>query len=217
MEFSNNFLWRSFNTTNGNISKKDSRLDELKSIPLLKDILENKVGLFEKNDQIVLPYIYQAIFKGTLGEVLIKEIFRIYDIKLKNIDEVLSIGMLEIFDDISESGMYIDYKNYNLEKLNSREFFNDIIREKVIQKRRYISSDKKLFIVNLISNKSKVLNRDIAFYKIQNIYNESYKTCKYEESEVVLISGVLRYRENSEELEINEVLVNDLKKMLERK
>lgn len=206
-----------FNTTNGNISKKDSRLDELKSIPLLKDILENKVGLFEKNDQIVLPYIYQAIFKGTLGEVLIKEIFRIYDIKLKNIEEVLSIGMLEIFDDISESGMYIDYKNYNLEKLNSREFFNDIIRDKVIQKRRYISSDKKLFIVNLISNKSKVLNRDIAFYKIQNIYNESYKTCKYEESEIVLISGVLRYRENSEELEINEVLVNDLKKMLEKK
>ncbi|MGL5902565.1 MAG: hypothetical protein ACRCZO_07740, partial [Cetobacterium sp.] len=111
----------------------------------------------------------------------------------------------------------IDYKNYNLEKLDSREFFNDIIRDKLIQKRRYISSDKKLFIVNLISNKSKVLNRDIAFYKIQDIYNESYKTCEYEESEVVLISGVLRYRENSEKLEINEILVNELKKMLEEK
>ncbi|MGL5356440.1 MAG: hypothetical protein ACRDAQ_07855 [Cetobacterium sp.] len=206
-----------FNTTNGNVSKKDSRLDELKSIPLLKDTLENKVGLFTKNNEIILPYIYQAIFKGTLGEVLIKEIFRIYDIRLKNIDDILSMGMLEIFDDISENGMCIDYKNYNLEKINSREFFNDIIIDKVIQKRKYITSDKKLFIINLISNKLKESNTDIAFYKLQDIYNENYKTCEYEECELVVVSGILRYRENNEKLEINESLMRELKNMLEEK
>lgn len=206
-----------FHKINGNISKKDCRLNELKAIPLLKNILENKVGTFEKNDEIILPYIYQAIFKGTLGEIIIKEIFRIYDIRLKNIVDTLSIGMLEIFDDISEGGMYIDYKNYNLEKLNSREFFNDIIREKIIQKKEYIASGKKLFIINLISNKLKVTNKDIAFYRLEDIYNKSYEICDYKDSKIVVVSGVLRYRENSDELEINEHLVRELKKMLEEK
>ena len=203
-----------FNSSIGNVSKIDCRLDELKEVPLLKHIIENKVGSFEKNDEIILPYVYQAIFKGTLGEVVIKEIFRIYDIKLKDITYTLSLGILEIFDDISEGGMYIDYKNYNLEKINSREFFNSIVREKSIQKKRYIDSNKKLFIINLISNKLKIASRDIAFYRLGDIFNESYETCGYKESEVVVVSGILRYKENGEKLEINEPLIGELRNML---
>ena len=58
------------------------------------------IGFFEENDEIILPYIYQAIFKGMLGEIIIKEIFKMYEIKVKNIEEMIEKGIVEVFDDV---------------------------------------------------------------------------------------------------------------------
>lgn len=205
-----------FDTTEKNISIDECRLKEIVEIPLLKEFCSNNIGMFEKNEEIILPYIYQAIFKGMLGEVIIKEIFRMYNINLKNINEMIDMGIVERFDDISENGMYIDYKNYNLDKMN-RNIFTEGIRKKIIIKKSLINNQNKLFIINLISNKIKGKNKDIAFYKKTNIIEEIDEVCSYEESEVVIIAGVLRYKEDGETLEINENLMRVLKNMLRRK
>ncbi|MDQ9892198.1 hypothetical protein RFZ55_07515, partial [Acinetobacter baumannii] len=80
-----------------------------------------------------------------LGEVIIKEIFRMYRIKLKDIDFMIKRGIFEKFDDITENGIYIDYKNYNLDKIDSRDFFNEIIEDSVLRKEELINSKNKLF------------------------------------------------------------------------
>ena len=102
----------------------------------------------------MLPYSYQAIFKGILGECVIKELFSFFGIELKSFKEMVNRGIVEVFDDISINDMYIDYKNYNLDKINHREFLNDSIKEKLEYKRSLINKENKLFIINLIDKNS---------------------------------------------------------------
>lgn len=203
-----------FNTAQKNISFKGCRLNEIFEIPLLKEFCLNNIGIFEENDEIILPYIYQAIFKGILGEAIIKEIFRMYDIKVRNIREMVDKGIVEIFDDISENGMYIDYKNYNFDKVNSQEFLVNKIKDTIERKKRFISSKSKLFFINLINSNVENIGKSISFYKIEDILKENEKTCNYLESEIVIISGVLRYKEDRKTLEINQGIIKKLKQML---
>lgn len=198
----------------GNISKEECRLDKITMIPLLKKFCKDNIGSFKKNKEILLPYSYQAIFKGILGENIIKELFSIYDIKIRGCEELISLGIIEVFDDISKNGMYIDYKNYNLDKISHREFVNESIKEKLIYKRKLITNKNKLFIINLIDKKVSGTNSSIYFYKLEKILDKSLDVCNYEESEVVIITGVLRYQEKEENLEINEFILKKLKKML---
>ena len=50
--------------------------------------------------------------------------------------------------------------------------------------------------------------------KIEDILKENEKTCNYLESEIVIISGVLRYKEDRKTLEINQGIIKKLKQML---
>lgn len=170
------------------------------------------IGFFEENDEIILPYIYQAIFKGMLGELIIKEIFKMYEIKVKNIEEMIEKGIVEVFDDVSENGMYIDYKNYNFDKITAQKLLADKIKRAIDRKQRFINNKNKLFFINLISSNTEKSGRSIAFYKIEDILKE--KICNYDESEIIIVSGILRYKEDRETLEINHGIVKKLKKML---
>lgn len=203
-----------FTNSQGNISKEDCRLDKIKEIPLLKKFCKNNIGNFKKNKEILLPYSYQAIFKGILGECVIKELFSFFGIELKSFKEMVNRGIVEVFDDISINDMYIDYKNYNLDKINHREFLNDSIKEKLEYKRSLINKENKLFIINLIDKKISGTNPTIYYYKIDKVLDGSLDTCYYEESEVVIVTGILKYQENNEDLEINEIVLKKLKMML---
>lgn len=198
----------------GNISKEECRLDKISAIPLLKEFCKKNIGNFKKNKEILLPYPYQAIFKGMLGETIIKEIFSIYGIELKNSEEMIKLGIVEIFDDISKNGMFIDYKNYNLDKISYREFINENIEEKLVYKQKLINNKNKLFIINLIDKIIHGNNPSIYLYQLDKILNKSLETCTYEESEVVIISGILRFKDDKKTLEINEVILKNLKEML---
>ena len=202
----------SFDSVYNNVSFNDSRIKEISEIPLLKNFCSENIGTFVENEEIILPYIYQAIFKGMLGEVIIKEIFRMYRIKLKDIDFMIKRGIFEKFDDITENGIYIDYKNYNLDKIDSRDFFNEIIEDSVLRKEELINSKNKLFIINLIAEKGD--SKALYCYKISDLFNDINKICDYNESEVVIINGVLRYKDNKSILEINENLLRKLQKIL---
>uniref|UniRef100_UPI002617D1B6 hypothetical protein n=1 Tax=Fusobacterium sp. TaxID=68766 RepID=UPI002617D1B6 len=194
---------------------RGTKLNEIFKIPSLNKFCEENIGKFDKNKEIILPYVYQAIYKGMLGEVVIKEIFRIFDIKLKSEEYLIDNGIVEVFDDVSENGSYIDYKNYNLEGLKNRTLFNEIAEERINYKKSYLNSKRKLFIINLIGNNNEFLGNELGFYKYEDIIGKKEKTCKYIESEVVIVSGVLRYKEDRKSLEINKNLMSTLKDMLE--
>ena len=201
-----------FDTAKKNVSLNECRLKEISAIPLLREFCLKNIGFFEENDEIILPYIYQAIFKGMLGELIIKEIFKMYEIKVKNIEEMIEKGIVEVFDDISENGMYIDYKNYNFDKITAQKLLADKIKRAIDKKQRFINNKNKLFFINLISSNTEKPGRSIDFYKFEDILKE--KTCNYNESEIVIVSGILRYKEDRKTLEINHGIVKKLKKML---
>lgn len=201
-----------FDTAKKNVSLNECRLKEISAIPLLREFCLKNIGFFEENDEIILPYIYQAIFKGMLGELIIKEIFKMYEIKVKNIEEMIEKGIVEVFDDVSENGMYIDYKNYNFDKITAQKLLADKIKRAIDRKQRFINNKNKLFFINLISSNTEKSGRSIAFYKIEDILKE--KICNYDESEIIIVSGILRYKEDRETLEINHGIVKKLKKML---
>ncbi len=201
-----------FDIDKKNVSLNECRLKEISAIPLLREFCLKNIGFFEENDEIILPYIYQAIFKGMLGEIIIKEIFKMYEIKVKNIEEMIEKGIVEVFDDISENGMYIDYKNYNFDKITAQKLLADKIKRAIDRKQRFINNKNKLFFINLISSNTEKSGRSIDFYKFEDIFKE--KTCNYNESEIVIVSGILRYKEDRKTLEINHGIVKKLKKIL---
>ena len=137
-----------------------------------------------------------------------------YEIKVKNIEEMIEKGIVEVFDDISENGMYIDYKNYNFDKITAQKLLADKIKRAIDRKQRFINNKNKLFFINLISSNTEKPGRSIDFYKFEDILKEKEKTCNYDESEIIIVSGILRYKENRETLEINHGIVKKLKKML---
>ena len=203
-----------FNSLKNNVSLEESRIKEISEIPLLKKFCEANIGNFEENDEIILPYVYQAIFKGAIGELIIKEIFRQYEIKLKSKEYLIRKGMFEVFDDVSENGMWLDYKNYNLDKAENLLAFDKWIVDGVERKNSVINRDSKVFFINLVSSKVENSGQKIEFFKIKDIVREVKKTCSYDESEVVVITGILKYEKDKKSLEIDKTVIKDLQKLL---
>lgn len=206
----NNIL---FDTNRKNISFEETRLQEVFKIRELKEFCKEKIGEFEENDEIITPYTYQAIYKGKVGELLLEEIFRMKGIKLKDKNFMINKGIFEVFDDCSENGMWIDFKNYNLDNVGRIDYNKGLI-ESVIKKENLINKENKLFYINLISPNLENLGQRIFYWKIKDIVKEPKKTCSYEESEVVTVSGVIKYTEDRKSLELDTYVIDELKKML---
>lgn len=203
-----------FDSINNNVSLAESRVKEISEIPLLRRFCKNNIGLFEENDEIILPYIYQAIFKGMIGELVIKEIFRQYEIKLKSKEFLIERGLFEVFDDVTENGFWLDYKNYNLDKPESFLAFNKWILNGANNKKSLVNKTNKLFFINLISSSVKNSGQKIEFFKIKDIVEEIKKTCPYEECEVVVVSGILKYGQDKKSLEIDNTVIIELQRLL---
>lgn len=206
----NNIL---FNTKKKNISFEKARLKEIFKIRELRDFCKIKIGDFEENDEIITPYTYQAIFIGKVGELLLEEIFRMNEIKLKNKNFMVKNGIFETFDDCSENGMWIDFKNYNLDNVGQFDYNKGLI-ESVARKEKLINKENKLFYINLISPNLENLGQRIFCWKIKDIVGETKKTCSYKESEVVTVSGLIKYCEDRKSLELDTYVIKELKKML---
>lgn len=206
----NNIL---FDTNKKNISFEKARLKEIFKIRELRDFCEMNVGMFTENDEIITPYTYQAIFIGKVGELLLEEIFRMNEIKLKDKKFMIKNGIFETFDDCSENGMWIDFKNYNLDNVGQFDYNKGLI-ESVVRKEKLISKENKLFYINLISPNLENLGQRIFCWKIKDIEEETKKTCSYEESEVVTVSGLIKYSEDRKSLELDTYVIKEIKKML---
>lgn len=84
----------------------------------------------------------------------------------------------------------------------------------VERKNSVINRDSKVFFINLVSSKVENSGQKIEFFKIKDIVREVKKTCSYDESEVVVITGILKYGKDKKSLEIDKTVIKDLQKLL---
>lgn len=102
---------------------------------------------FDKNDYIMSPILFHNIYKGALGEaagsfILEKEL----GIKLK---EIKDPSKFEFFDFILADDVYVDFKNWKYNYIQSKEE----VHEKILNKLDAING-KRAYIINIVADES---------------------------------------------------------------
>lgn len=130
------------------INQENSRLTKVVKIPEVRKEFEKNgyAMVWQPNDAIILPVVYQNIYKGALGEVAGKAILQSLGIKLT---EITDATKFEKFDFCLEADkdIYIDFKNWSeYDRVPMEEY-----RKKCIEKLDKIQG-KRVFVVNLVSS-----------------------------------------------------------------
>lgn len=124
------------------VSFESCKLDKLMSVPLLRDyFIKNEYAIsFQKSKYIMLPIIFNNIYKGALGEVVGKLILEKMGYPLEDINDPLKF---EKFDYVYKD-IYFDFKFWgnNGEKL-------DI--EYIAEKTQKVNA-KFSFVINVLGN-----------------------------------------------------------------
>lgn len=143
----------------GKIGKNEIRIDEngtrltsLIRIPAVKKAFELRgyATSFKNDDCIILPVVYQNIYKGALGEVAGKAILETNGIK---ISEITDVRKFEKFDFCltDDENVYIDFKNWSENDKVDREQY----RNKCLEKLERIGG-KKVFVINVVADEFKI-------------------------------------------------------------
>ena len=101
---------------------------------------------FKKNDCMILPVVYQNIYKGALGEVAGRAILEDKGIKLEEITDVTKFEKFD-FCLAKDGDVYIDFKNWSENDQVDREDY----RKKCLSKLEKIGG-KRVFIINVAAN-----------------------------------------------------------------
>lgn len=130
------------------IDEYGSRLTSLIRIPAVRDaFIENGYATtFKSNDCMILPAVYQSIYKGALGEVAGRAILEANGVKLSEIDDATKFEKFD-FCLASDKNVYIDFKNWSE---YSREY-RDMYRSKCLEKLKKIEG-KRVFIINVAAD-----------------------------------------------------------------
>lgn len=130
-------------------SAESSRLDSFMARDGIKQffIENNYATSFEPNDFIMVPTMWNNIYKGALGEVVGKFMFsRIFGIELEDITDPLAF---ELFDyKIPDKPIYVDFKHWSPGTDAEREMMIDKISEKA----QRCGCDKVL-VVNILADR----------------------------------------------------------------
>lgn len=192
----------------GQFSFRGAKLDILSEIPELKSLFEKRIGKFYKNRRVLLPYVYQAIFKGKIGEIIIEEILKVFGMKFLSRDEVIEIGMYEEFDDFTHCGYSIDYKNYDLDNFYNRDKLYEKILGQIARKNNFISRERKCFIINLLPPTTDIPNDKLRYYLIdRENYDTPIRVNDFERAEIIAIPSLLKYDEKKKGMIIDRELV----------
>lgn len=127
------------------IDENGTRLTKLIRIPAVKKAFEENgyATFFKRNDCMILPVVYQNIYKGAIGEVAGRAILESNGIKLKEITDVKKFEKFD-FCLADNNDVYIDFKNWSEnDKINRDEY-----RKKCIEKLDKIQGEK-VFIINV--------------------------------------------------------------------
>ena len=130
------------------INEQGTRLTSLIRIPAVKKVFIEKgyATTFEKNDFIILPVVYQNIYKGALGEVAGKAILESKGIRLSAITDATKFEKFD-YRFVDNADVYIDFKNWSDKDIVSSEQYKTKCFSK-LQK----TGGKAVFIINVVSN-----------------------------------------------------------------
>lgn len=152
-----------------NVSEEDCRLKTLMKCKGLKEFFEQNgyATSFIPNKFIMVPVIYQNIYKGALGEVAGKYFFeQILNIKLNEITDRMNF---ELFDFTLADDVYVDFKHWRTYySTDSKKMYEKI------SKKLDICSGRRVYIVNVIADKDYKFDEtaDKRIVVIPNLLNE---------------------------------------------
>ena len=130
------------------IDEYGTRLTNLIRIPAVRKAFEEKgyATTFKKNDCMILPVVYQNIYKGAIGEVAGRAILEANGIALEEITDATKFEKFD-FCLTDNRDIYIDFKNWSgNDKVNRDEY-----RAKCLSKLNKING-QKVFIINVAAD-----------------------------------------------------------------
>lgn len=131
-------------------SAEKSRLSALMRIPELKSrFIERGFAVdFDKNDGVLLPSIFQNIYKGALGEVAGQIMLEDWGWKLNEIEDPLKFEKFDFCLKLAPD-IYIDFKNWT-EKADSENYRNQLVTKS--RDKLTAINGKKVFIINMVAD-----------------------------------------------------------------
>ena len=172
------------------INRDNSRLPILLADYAVRDYFKEHgyATGFEKNEGIILPVIYQNIYKGALGEIAGRVILESRRVKLQ---EITDPNKFEKFDFClaNNPDIYIDFKNWSENDYVERQEYFDKCKRKL-----ELVGGKKVYVINMYAS----------------------EFSKQEEDGVVTISTLFEYKNRFLAKGFYRVVVFDLNKVLQQ-
>ena len=130
------------------IDEYGTRLTSLVRIPAVKKAFQEKnyALSFKSNDGMILPVVYQNIYKGAVGEIAGRAILEDKGIQLA---EITDTTKFEKFDYClaNNKDVYIDFKNWSEYSQEKRDEY----RQKCLSKLEKIGG-RRIFIINVVAD-----------------------------------------------------------------
>lgn len=140
------------------VSIEDCRLKMLLNIKQIKEYWKNngfsmdwQVPKGEKTYGVLTPIMYNNIYKGAIGEEVVKAMFVNSRYKLKPITDPHTYEKFDFVIKDGDNQVYIDAKNYS-EYSRHKEFANEKLKEKVDEKMQVIGATHAM-IINIVDEK----------------------------------------------------------------
>jgi len=145
------------------VSEISCRLNILMKDKYLKDhfIKNGYKTSFENANYILIPCLFNNVYKGALGEECGKLLLKRYGIELDDIEE---LSKFEKFDFVKK-GIYFDFKLW-------KESGYDLDYEHIRKKAKDVNA-KYVFVINVIGDNSKIINEDENMILIPSLIDEN--------------------------------------------
>lgn len=173
------------------VSEEDCQLKTLMKIPGIKELFERKGynTFWTPTKYMMSPSLYSRIYKGALGEVVGKQIFKdTIDVELEDIEDS---SVYEFFDyKVPGKPIYVDFKLWKEIDLGKDK--SDKQRSEIFAKAKKCKA-KKVFIVNICSTTERQCNPPIKqdgcyLIEVPQLYFESGNQMKLSVSSIKTIS-----------------------------
>lgn len=155
------------------IDEAGCRLNLIRLFDVLRDGFEKKgyATSFEPNDGMLLPVVYQNIYKGALGEEAGRIILESWGFEL---DEIEDPDKFEKFDFCFKRNhnVYIDFKNWTTDEDEQKN-----LKLLNAPKKLELVGGTKLFIINIFGETDEMIKESEKIVKIPTLFK--YKNGKY--------------------------------------
>ena len=130
------------------INAENSRLTALMRIPALKKEFQIREYAtdFYPDQMIILPVVYQNIYKGALGEEVGKFLLSQIGVFLQPISDVRKYEKFD-FQLVNNEDIYVDFKNWSENDQENRKSYLEKCERKL-----QVIGGKKVFVINMVAS-----------------------------------------------------------------